>query len=263
MIKKNSIRLIIFFFIFSESCSSKKNDIIATKTILYKHEFKYGHGGWGSPLNKVFYKDLIGLDTTGPIFFRNGDTISVNIKNKVINDFALIQSPFFYDINHSKPLGAGSLYLLTWLYLNGDYKTSSTIGIPFLDLRDTYLTAEINIHDLNLIDGNLLFWFQTTLEDGRWANYALTSKPIDKLIKDTSDSFQKITIKLPENELDGWVCLGASERETHRFACNDKFISSISKVNFDFGLIIFPIKENYAVDHSRNIKIKSIEIFKN
>ncbi len=251
-------RNVIIFIVLAFACSNK--DIKPKNTTLYKHDFTNGHGGWISQLNKFNLDEIQDLDTVGPFFYKNGDTISVNIRNKVVNNYAYIQSPFFYDINHAKPLGAGSSYLLTWLFLGGQYNTNSTLNIPFLDIRDKYLIIDINIHDLKLNEGNLLFWFQTTQENGRWANYTLVSQPLNKMITDTTDSFHKVKIKLPKREEDGWICQGASEREQHRYTCDPNFNNSISKVNYDFGFIIFPITSHYATDRTRNLKIKSIEL---
>jgi hypothetical protein len=256
----DKLLITLIFVVIILSCNREDQDL-RNKKIIYFHDFSFGHGGWESPLNKVHFQELNKLDTVGPIFYRKGDTVSVNIKNKIINDYTIIQSPFFYDKNHSKPFGAGSLYLLTWIFMGGLNNTPSTNFIPFLDLRNKKLKVTLNIHDLKIHEGNLLFWFQTTMPDGKWANYALTSQPINKLITDTSNSFHEVILNFPEREDNGWTCLGASEREMHRFGCNQLFLNSISNVNYDFGFIIFPIDSNYANDYSRNLKIKNIEIF--
>jgi hypothetical protein len=265
MNRNQSFKIVINIFLVCNlfSCNQKSFDYPPTTEILYYHDFKNGNGGWQSPLKNVHLNEINGVDTVGLITYKKGDSISVNIRVKIENDYSIINSPFFYDTNHSKPMGAGTLYLLNWLYLNGYQGTKSTEAIKELDLRNSKIKVSLNIHDLGLKMGsNLHFWFQTTLGNQLWANYVLISQPINKIAKDTSNIFQEVTLNLPDREDQGWLCLGTSIRDSYRYKCDENFQNSISRVNYDFGFVIFPVDTNYANDRTRNLKIKSIVIYK-
>ncbi len=210
-----------------------------------------------SKISEINISDTIGQ----PIYFSN-DTISVTSLVQINNGSAELKSPYFFDTNHSFP-GAGNLTLLTYVYLNGYRKSVSTSGISSLNLKKSYLSININTSKLVLNEGNLLFWFQSKLKDGRYANYALISQPINKKIKDTLDTYHEVILELPDLESKGWLCLGASNRDSYRYSCSDNFDSAISKVDYDFGFIIFPVsKDNYSQKGS-TLKIKSIKLFRN
>jgi len=226
-----------------------------SETAIYAHNFSNGSGGWNTAQTLLLPEDV-------PADVHECWTswlgkLACTMDVPVADDLMMLQSPWWLDPNHAPP-GAGYLSLLTWIYLDAGPGTS-TEHLKEIDLRGATLRLAIRIHNLDLKGGQLVFWFQTAMPDGRSVNYVYTGMPLSsRLIH--PDELNLIEVEL-SSDAAVWTCLGSAEDRTDTYGCIP-LAEAISRVDYDFGLIIFPVDASPLPEAqpSGTIYVQSIEL---
>jgi hypothetical protein len=201
-------------------------------TVIYNEDFSAGSGGWhyyllanSPPANAEFCISYASYGYSLLCMVRGGWTAPGVIES---------HSPWFLDPNHASP-GAGNLNLLGFVFLNGRH---GGLPQPTIDLRNGRLSARVYADSLALNGGHVYFWFQTYVPSlGKWANFALTSSPLESRLKDK----QWVTIDLTlKNSAADWTCLGSSLARQDTYGCVG-VTRALGNVNTNFGFIVLPV----------------------
>jgi hypothetical protein len=224
--------------------------------VLYRHDFMEGAGGWSTARTLLAADQLPAQYQECWISWLS--LYACNIDAPVAGQRMVLESPWWLDPNHAPP-GAGYLSLLSWLYLDGA-AGSTTQGLRTLDLRDATLRLELRAQNLDLAGGRLRFWFQTTMPDGRFANFVYTRTSIDASLPPNGSEPVLVEIDLSAQPA-AWTCLGAASARADFYGCMDVG-QALRAVDQDFGVIIFPVSDSPAPadQPSGRIEIQSIEL---
>ncbi len=227
------------------------------ETMLYRHDFGEGSGGWETAQTLLEPDEV----PENPIDCWTSwlGMLACTHPAPVAAGSMALKSPWWLDNNHAPP-GAGYLSLLTWLYLGG-INDAPTENLKELDLRDAILRVALRVEDLDLKGGQLVFWFQTLMDDGRYANFAYTGEPLNLLLH-RRDARNRIEVTLDPDEA-RWTCLGTSQSRGDTYGCMP-LADAMGKVNTDFGFIIFPVDGSPLVEAqpSGAVYIDSVEILR-
>jgi len=204
------------------------------KTVLYKHNFSDGPGGWHTVVLDV---DPAQPPANALACFTEGIKTNCYVPVNTARGHMLLESPWFHDPNHAPP-GAGYLSLLTFVYLRG-FAGADTAHLPELDLRGLLLRAAMKTEHLDVKEGSLYFWFQMLAPNGKWVNYAYTARPINAMLHD--GGFTEVRLRLSADP-GSWTCLGASAVRSDFYTCIP-LEEAMSHVNGDFGFVILPVNE--------------------
>ncbi|HEV8444783.1 MAG TPA: hypothetical protein VGQ27_14965 [Steroidobacteraceae bacterium] len=228
-----------------------------SEQVLYRHDFADGSGGWRT-VHTLVSPDQLPVDSSNCFISWLG-LYACTLDVPVEGGRSVLQSPWWLDPNHAKPGGYGHLNLLTWVYLNG-MPGSSTEGMPSIDLRDVTLRVSMRAQAFNPAGGRLVFWFQTKMPDGRFANFAYTSSPLDAVLPPDGSELSQFNIKLVADPA-AWTCLGAAVDRSDFYGCMD-VVNAMSAVKDDFGFIIIPVSDSPdpAGQPMGRIEIQSIEL---
>jgi hypothetical protein len=114
------------------------------------------------------------------------------------------------------------------------------LGVPCMNLVDTWLTIKAKPDGLNLRGGELVFWIQTRDHYIRKAvNYALTSQPLDGRLE--PGEFRDVCVHLTDS-LDDWTCMGSNKTDQRLiYGCSpgrEQFHSVLSNVSANVGFIV-------------------------
>jgi len=120
----------------------------------------------------------------------------------------------------------------------GDYVPELTASLDALDLTATTLSVTLKSENLDLKGGQLYFWFQSHMPDGKYVNYAYTAQPVNLLLGNNGD-YNSIQIKLSSAPAD-WTCLGSSVARANTYGCAP-LLDAMTRVNVDLGFIILPV----------------------
>lgn len=226
---------------------------------IHEHDFAAGSGGWSTTLTlltadqlpaeyQACWRSWLGLQ-------------ACNVDVPVEGERMVLQSPWWLDPNHAPP-GAGYLSLLAWVYLDGAPGTS-THGVSKMDLRDATLSVSIRAQDLDLKGSHLHFWFQTTMPDGRFANFVYTRSAIESTLAPDAHDLEWVEIKL-SSDPSAWTCLGTAGARADLYGCMDVAIA-LRAVDNDFGFILFPVSDSPLPEHqpSGRFEIQSIQLTSN
>jgi len=222
----------------------------------YRHDFADGHGGWGTSRTLLTAADLPASYRTCWVSWLS--LYACNIDAPVQNGRMQLTSPWWLDPNHAPP-GAGYLSLITWVYLDGP-AGSSTFGKPTLDLTGTTLEVALRAPDLELAGGRLMFFFNTSMPGGKYANYAYSRTPIDAKLRPGDRDLTLVEIKL-SSDADAWTCLGTSDVKSDLYACVD-VTQAMRAIDNAFGFMILPVSDSPLPEDqpSGHIEIQSVEL---
>ena len=224
--------------------------------VLIRHDFANGSGGWNTAKTLLEPHQL-------PAEFQACWTswlslTACTIDVPVAGDRMVLESPWWLDPNHAPP-GAGYLGLVTWTYLDGG-PDETTFGVPALDLRDVTLRVALRAENLDLKGSHLNFWFQTTMPDGRFANFVYQRAPIERHLPANGSDLELVEITL-SGDPDAWTCLSTAPDRADFYGCMD-VREAMSAVDNDFGFILFPVSGSPLPEDqpSGRIEIQSIEL---
>lgn len=169
-----------------------------------------------------------------------------------------LQSPWWLDENHAPPGGAGHLSLVAWVYVRD---IESRAPPAQLDLRGARLKAQMRAAQLDLKEGQMVFWFQTSMPGGRFANFAYTGVPLHLQLLEP-DEFNVIDIELTADPA-LWTCLGAHESRVDTYGCMP-LEEALGCVDIAFGMIVFPVgaSPQPELQPSGTIELGSFELWR-
>ncbi len=209
---------------------------------LYEHDFSKGDGGWESMLSLLDKSQIPKNHINCTISWLG--LYACTIHANIIDGNNQLKSPWMLDKNHAYP-GAGDLNLLTW------FRPQTPI-----DISNAILEIDMATKDLNLKGGKLVFWFQTTTVNRKYANFALTGMPIEI---PSDGKYRRVVLDLSKKQ--NWTCLGSSVSRSDTYEC--KTIEEAARnLDVNFGFIIFPVSgsPDPKVQPSGTINIRSIKI---
>jgi len=224
--------------------------------VLVHHDFAAGSGGWNTAKTLLQPDQLPAEYQACWISWLGLHACTIDVP--VANDRMVLESPWWLDPNHAPP-GAGYLGLVTWTYVDGE-PDEATYGVPTVDLRGVTLRVALRAENLDLKGSHLNFWFQTTMPDGRFANFVYRRAPIEKRLPSNGSDLELVEITL-SGEPEAWTCLSSAADRSDFYGCMD-VQDAMREVDQDFGLILFPVSGSPLAEDqpSGRIEIQSFEL---